>query len=69
MDFELTDRCKEYQERLRAFMDEHVYPAEPIYHEQLTASGDAHHQPAIMEELKVEAQNRGLWNLFHPDPK
>ena len=35
MEFELTDRCKELRERLLAFMDEHVYPAEPVYHEQL----------------------------------
>ncbi len=63
MDFELTDRCKEYQERLLAFMDEHVYPAEPVYEQQMAASGDPHHQPAI---LKDEARARGLWNLFHP---
>ena len=66
MDFELSDRCKEFQERLQAFMDEHVYPAEAVYEEQLQASGDPHHQPAIMEELKEEARRRGLWNLFHP---
>ncbi len=69
MDFALTDRCKDYQERLQAFMDEHVYPAESVYDEQLAASGNPHSQPQIMEDLKIEAQNRGLWNLFHPDPK
>jgi acyl-CoA dehydrogenase len=66
MDFELSDRCKDFQERLQAFMDEHIYPAEAVYEEQLQASGDPHHQPAIMEELKEEARRRGLWNLFHP---
>src|SRR5215471_2286319 len=69
MDFALTDRCKDYQERLQAFMDERIYPNESVYDEQLRASGDPHFQPPIMEELKVEAQDRGLWNLFHPDPK
>jgi acyl-CoA dehydrogenase len=69
MDFALTDRCTDYQERLQAFMDEHVYPAESVYHQQLRDSGEPHFQPAIMEELKVEAHQRGLWNLFHPDPK
>ncbi len=39
MDFALTDRCKDYQERLQAFMDEHVYPAESVYHEQLRGLG------------------------------
>jgi acyl-CoA dehydrogenase len=31
MEFELTDRCKDLRERLLAFMDEHIYPAEEIY--------------------------------------
>ncbi len=66
MDFQLTDRCKEFQERLTAFMEEHVYPAEPVYEEQMHASGNPHFQPPIMEELKEEARRRGLWNLFHP---
>ena len=37
MDFELSDRCQELRERLLAFMDEHVYPAEPVYDEQLAS--------------------------------
>jgi acyl-CoA dehydrogenase len=66
VDFELTDRCKEFQERVEAFMDEKVYPAEAIYEEQMQAAGNPNHQPAILEELKDEARRRGLWNLFHP---
>ena len=66
MDFELSDQCQELRERLLAFMDEHVYPAEPVYHEQLIAVGDPHGQPAVMEELKARAQEVGLWNLFLP---
>ncbi|HTR89327.1 MAG TPA: acyl-CoA dehydrogenase family protein [Solirubrobacteraceae bacterium] len=68
MDFEHSQRSRDLSERLRAFMDEHVYPAEPIYERQLLESGDPHHQPAIMEELKVIARERGLWNMFLPDP-
>jgi acyl-CoA dehydrogenase len=70
MDFELSDRCNELRERLLAFMDEHVYPAEPVYHEQLQASGNPHSHPAVMEELKEHARELGLWNLFlpHEDP-
>ncbi len=66
MDFELSDRCKQLRERLLAFMDEHVYPAEPVYHEQLVASGDPHSHPPVMEELKARARELGLWNLFLP---
>src|SRR3954447_7906417 len=67
MDFELTDRCKAFQERLQAFMDERIYPAERTWHEQLVAGGDPHADPPIMEELKDDARSRGLWNMFHPD--
>jgi acyl-CoA dehydrogenase len=59
-------RAKRYQDDLLAFMDEQVYPAEEVYEEQMRASGDPHHQPAVLEELKTEARKRGLWNLFHP---
>ena len=66
MQFELSDRCKEYQEKLVSFMDEHIYPAEGIYAAQMAESGDANFHPPILEELKNEARKRGLWNLFHP---
>jgi acyl-CoA dehydrogenase len=69
MDFALSDRCKEFQERLTAFMEERVYPAEPVYEEQMRASGDPNFHPPVLEELKAEARQRGLWNLFHPDPE
>ncbi len=68
MDFELTDRCKDFQERLHAFMDERVYPAEAVYEEQMRASGHPNFHPPVLEELKAEASSRGLWNLFHPNP-
>jgi acyl-CoA dehydrogenase len=67
MDFEPSQRCNEFKERLEAFMDEHVYPAEPVYEQQLRDSGDPHHQPAVMEELKQKARDAGLWNMFLPD--
>jgi acyl-CoA dehydrogenase len=44
-----------------------VYPAEPVYEQQLADSGDPHHQPAVMEELKAAARDEGLWNMFLPD--
>ena len=67
--FAVSDRAKRYQDDLLAFMDERVYPAEEVYEEQMRASGDPHHQPAVVEELKTEARKRGLWNLFHPHPE
>src|SRR5215210_490367 len=48
-------------------MDEHVYPNEKIYEEQLQAFEDRWSIPPIMEELKEKAKAEGLWNLFLPD--
>jgi acyl-CoA dehydrogenase len=47
-------------------MDEHIYPNEPVYEEQLAESGNPHGHPPVMEELKDRARELGLWNLFLP---
>ncbi|MFE3104097.1 acyl-CoA dehydrogenase family protein [Nocardia tengchongensis] len=67
--FELSERGRRYRDDLLVFMDEHVYPAEPVYEAQMTESGDPHFQPPVLEELKTEARKQGLWNLFHPHPQ
>ncbi|MFC7427251.1 acyl-CoA dehydrogenase family protein [Nocardia tengchongensis] len=67
--FELSERGRRYRDDLLVFMDEHVYPAEPVYEAQMTESGDPHFQPPVLEELKAEARKQGLWNLFHPHPQ
>jgi acyl-CoA dehydrogenase len=67
MDFEPSKRCSEFKGRLTAFMDEHVYPSEAVYEEEMSESGNPHHQPAVMEELKIRAREAGLWNMFLPD--
>ncbi len=70
MEFALSERAEEHRARLLAFMDEHIYPAEPVWLEQVqesAARGEPHCHPPVMEELKAEAQRRGLWNLFLPD--
>lgn len=66
MDFSYSERSLDYQRRLTDFMEEHVYPAEPVAARQIAESGDPHHFPAVLGELKEEAKRRGLWNLFHP---
>src|SRR5687768_6815010 len=64
MEFSLSPRCQELQSELTKFMDDHVYPAESVYEEQLAA--DPHAHAPVIEELKAEARSRGLWNLFLP---
>jgi acyl-CoA dehydrogenase len=69
MEFALDDKTEELRGRLLEFMDEHVYPAEPVLEEQL-ASGPAWTTPPVLEELKQTARKLGLWNLFLPrDPR
>lgn len=69
MDFGWSARAVELQEQLNDFMDSHIYPAEPVYENQMAASGDPSYHPPVIEELKAEARNRGLWNLFLPDER
>jgi acyl-CoA dehydrogenase len=69
MDFAFSPRVEELRKRLSAFLDERIYPSERHYDEQRHGAGDPRAQPDIMEELKVEARKRGLWNLFLRDPR
>ncbi|QDQ98735.1 acyl-CoA dehydrogenase family protein [Tomitella fengzijianii] len=66
--FDISERAERIRADLLEFMDTHVYPAEPVYEQQMRESGDPHFHPPIIEELKAEARRRGLWNLFHPHP-
>jgi acyl-CoA dehydrogenase len=61
-----SQKAIEIGERVKAFMDEHIIPAEPIYEKQLNESGDRWQSPPIMAELKAKAKQQGLWNLFLP---
>ncbi|HTI40407.1 MAG TPA: acyl-CoA dehydrogenase family protein [Vicinamibacterales bacterium] len=64
MEFALSTRTLEYLERLRAFMDTHVLPAESVYRQQLESAPTRWMIPPVMEDLKVKAKGAGLWNLF-----
>jgi acyl-CoA dehydrogenase len=65
---EASPRVAELRQRLLAFMDEHIYPNEGRYCDQLRG-GDRWQPPALVEELKATAKSAGLWNLFLPDSK
>lgn len=66
MNFEYTEKVQELIARLNAFMDEHVYPNEARFMEEV-AEGDRWQPTAIIEELKPLAKEAGLWNLFLPE--
>ncbi|WP_433084723.1 acyl-CoA dehydrogenase family protein [Dactylosporangium sp. CA-052675] len=67
MDFGFDQRTAELHEKLTDFMDEEVYRAEPVLERQLAEAEDPWARPAVIEELKRSARERGLWNLFLPD--
>jgi acyl-CoA dehydrogenase len=70
MDFAPSARATEMLARLQSFLDERVLPAEPVYATQrraAAAEGRPHDLPPIVEELKAQARERGLWNLFLPE--
>jgi acyl-CoA dehydrogenase len=64
MDFTHSDKVTTLIEQVRAFMDEHIFPNEHLFHEQI--EGNRWETPPIMEELKAKAKAQGLWNLFMP---
>jgi acyl-CoA dehydrogenase len=66
MDFAHDDRTRELTERARAFLDEHVLPAEPLLEQQLADSPDEWSVRPIVRDLQGEARAQGLWNLFLP---
>jgi acyl-CoA dehydrogenase len=66
MFFEISDRGKELQVRVQAFMDTHIYPNERKFYQQVD-EGDRWEPLPIIEELKEKARAEGLWNLFLPE--
>jgi acyl-CoA dehydrogenase len=66
VDFALSPRAALLAASLEEYMRDFVYPAEPVYQEQMREAGLPHFQPPVLEELKQEARARGLWNLFLP---
>jgi acyl-CoA dehydrogenase len=66
MSFEMTERAQSLSTRLSSFMDEHIYPNEGVFRQQL-AEGDRWQPVPIIEALKPMARAAGLWNLFLPE--
>ena len=69
MDFDYSPKTKELQTKLLKFMDDHIYPAEHAYKDELranTAAGRRWSALQTIEKLKPKARAAGLWNLFLP---
>ena len=69
MNFEYSDKVKDLQKKVSAFMQEHVNPRESRFFEEIAenrAKGNAWIPTRIVEELKPKARAAGLWNLWQP---
>ena len=69
MDFQFTPKVKALEARLNAFMDEHIYPNEHKFNEEVAANrakGNAFQPSRLLEDLKAKARVADLWNLFTP---
>jgi len=66
MDFGYDETTERLRGELLDFMEEHIHPAEAVWHEQLRELDDPWDAPPVMADLKAEARRRGLWNLFLP---
>jgi acyl-CoA dehydrogenase len=69
MDFEYSQKVKDLQSRIGEFMDEHIYPNENIFFEQIEnnrKNGNAWIPTEVVEEKKIQAREAGLWNLWRP---
>ncbi len=66
MEFEFTDKVKDLQKKLQGFMDQHIYPNEQRFIDEID-QGDRWQPSRVIEELKPKARAAGLWNLFLPE--
>ncbi len=69
MDFDYSPKVKDLQQRVSAFMDQHINPNEDVFHAEVEANrtkGNPWVPTVIMEQLKAKARAAGLWNLFLP---
>ena len=66
MDFEYSDKVRELQLRVQDFMDRVIYPNEARYYQELE-DGGRWCVPPVLEEMKAQAKQEGLWNLFLPE--
>ncbi len=69
MQFGYSDKTQKLRERVTAFMEQNVYPAETVFAEEVRANrakGDPWQPTKVMERLKEKARAQGLWNLFLP---
>jgi acyl-CoA dehydrogenase len=61
-----SPRAQDLAARITAFLEEHVYPAEPVFERQLAGAADRWSELPIIAELKAKAKAADLWNLFLP---
>ena len=69
VDFSISAIAEDYLNKLNVFFDEHIFPNEKVYDEEIDNSDDPLHIPQLLNDLKAVAKKEGLWNLFLPDKR
>ena len=69
VDFSISTIAEDYLNKLNVFFDEHIFPNEKVYDEEIDNSDDPLHIPQLLNDLKAVAKKEGLWNLFLPDKR
>ena len=67
MNFDFSPKVEDLRAKVGRFMDDHVYPNERTFEDQLASGPDRWQIPPVLEELKEKAKAAGLWNLFLPE--
>ncbi len=67
MDFDFSPKVQDLRKQVSQFMEDHVYPNEKTFEDQLNSGPDRWQIPPIIEELKEKSKAAGLWNLFLPE--
>ena len=69
VDFSISAIAEDYLNKLNVFFDEHIFPNEKVYDEEIDNSDNPLHIPQLLNDLKAVAKKEGLWNLFLPDKR
>ncbi len=69
VDFSISTIAEDYLNKLNVFFNEHIFPNEKAYDEEIDNSDNPLHIPQLLNDLKAVAKKEGLWNLFLPDKR
>lgn len=67
MSFQMSAKAQRIHDQVAEFMEEYVYPAEPVFEQQLATTANRYEYPPVLVELRARAKAAGLWNFAIPE--